>query len=220
MVDVLSRRRRRRSASSMLGAALDYAALGWPVCRGAEPASVGGRACSCDRLGCPAPGSHPTSAAWGLEASSDPTTITRWWSASPHANIILPTGHVFDVFDVPADAGVLALAQLDRAGVRVGPVATIAAQRYLFFVATRGAPDDEAEWWSCRLDCSPATVQETPGLRWHCRDSYVPAPPSPLPSGRQVTWIRAPRGGSGPVPLPDPIVVLDVLADVCGENTG
>ena len=27
--------------------------------------------------------------------------------------------------------------------------------RALFFVATRGAPADEDEWWSCRLDCEP-----------------------------------------------------------------
>ncbi len=61
----------------------------------------------------------------------------------------------------------------------------------LFFVVTRGSPADEDEWWSCGLDCEPESV--TPGLRWHCRDSFVLAPPSvygtggralaPLPAG-------------------------------------
>ncbi|MFC7326389.1 bifunctional DNA primase/polymerase [Marinactinospora rubrisoli] len=218
MADVLSRRKRRRQApSGMLDAALDYAALGWPVCRGARPDRYGPRACLCDRLGCPAPGAHPLSAAWGLEATTDPDTVARWWTASPEANIILPTGRVFDVFDVPAGAGVMALARMGRSGVSAGPVAVLDAERYLFFVATRGAPEDEDEWWSCRLDCVPETIDETPGLRWHCRDSYVLAPPSLLPSGNQAAWIRGPRDGARTVGLPDPIVVLDILADACEE---
>ncbi|HLU95283.1 bifunctional DNA primase/polymerase [Thermobifida alba] len=217
MVGVLGgrRRRRRQKPAAMIDAALEYAALGWPVCRGAHPDREGPRACTCDRLGCPAPGAHPTSAAWAMEASTDPDVIRRWWTAVPEANIILPTGRVFDVFDVPASAGVMAMAQMDRAGLRLGPVAALESQRYLFFVATR-SPIDEDEWWSCRLDCFPETVEDTPGLRWHCRDSYVPAPPSLLPSGRTADWIRSPFGGDGPVHLPDPIAVLSILADVCG----
>ncbi|GAB3206841.1 bifunctional DNA primase/polymerase [Marinactinospora thermotolerans] len=219
MVDVLSRRKRRRqTASSGLGAALEYAALGWPVCRGARPAQDNGRACACDRLGCPDPGAHPMSAAWAMEATTDPARITRWWNATPDANIILPTGRVFDVFDVPAGAGIMALARMDRAGVAAGPVAAVEARRYLFFVATR-SPVDEDEWWSCHLDCVPETVEETPGLRWHCRDSYVPAPPSRLPSGGQVAWIRSPVADGAAIALPDPIPVLDVLADACEEFT-
>ncbi|GAA3728279.1 bifunctional DNA primase/polymerase [Spinactinospora alkalitolerans] len=200
----------------MLDAALGYGALGWPVCRGAEPARRGPRACLCDRLGCPDPGAHPMSAAWGMEATTDPETITRWWAAAPDANIILPTGRVFDVFDVPAGAGVMALARMGRAGVHAGPVAAVDARRYLFFVATR-SPADEDEWWSCHLDCVPETITETPGLRWHCRDSYVLAPPSLLPSGNQAAWIRSPHDGADPVDLPDPIPVLDILADACEE---
>jgi len=160
----------------MVDAALEYAALGWPVCRGAQPNREGPRSCTCDRLGCPAPGVHPISAAWAMEASTDPDTIRRWWSATPEANIILPTGRVFDVLDVPTSAGVMAMAQMDRAGLTLGPVAVLDSERYLFFVATR-SPIDEDEWWSCRLDCFPETVEDMPGLRWHCRDSYIPAPP-------------------------------------------
>ena len=76
-------------------------------------------------------------------------------------------------------------------------------------VATRGAPEDEDEWWSCHLDCSPETLADNPGMRWHCRDSYVVAPPSVLPLGREVTWVRPPDGAS----LPDPLRVLEFLAD-------
>ncbi|WP_046471801.1 bifunctional DNA primase/polymerase [Allosalinactinospora lopnorensis] len=215
MAGVMYRRRKRRpAAGGMLEAALDYAALGWSVCRGAEPGGAGGRACGCDRMGCPDPAAHPLSAAWGLEATTSPETIRRWWTETPGANVILPTGRVFDVFDVPADAGVMALARMDRAGVNAGPVAAVDGRRYLFFVATR-SPVDEDEWWSCHLDCVPETISETPGLRWHCRDSYVLAAPSRLPSGEQAGWIRSPRSGEGITELPDPIVVLDVLADTC-----
>lgn len=200
----------------MRAAALEYAQIGWPVCRGAHPDPVGPRSCTCDRMGCPDPGTHPVSAAWAVEASTDADVINRWWDAEPEANVILPTGRVFDVFDVPAGAGILALAQMDRAGLRAGPVAVVDDQRYLFFVATR-SPIDEDEWWSCHLDCVPETVADSPGLRWHCRNSYVPAPPSALPSGGRVGWLRSPFTGEGSVDLPDPIAVLGILVDACGE---
>lgn len=151
------------------------------------------------------------SAAWAIQATTDPEVVKRWWSERPQANIILPTGRVFDVFDVPAAAGKAALQRIARDRLPVGPVAAIGEDRHLFFVATRGAPADEDEWWSCHLDCSPESITETPGMRWHCRDSYVVAPPSVLPYGRETSWIRTPDGG----PLPDPLRLLEVLSDSC-----
>lgn len=216
MADVLYRRKRRHAANSMVESALRYAKLGWPVVRGAAPGQD--RACTCDRMGCPDPAAHPVSAAWNVEASTDTDTIRRWWAANPEANVVLPTGRVFDVFDVPREAGVMALTRMGRAGVQAGPVASLES-RYLFFVATR-SPMDEDEWWSCHLDCVPEAVEDMPGLRWHCRDSFVPGAPSALASGQRVTWIRAPRDGEEAVVLPDPIVVLDILADASEEFTG
>ncbi|GAA2867843.1 hypothetical protein GCM10010517_27510 [Streptosporangium fragile] len=78
-------------------------------------------------------------------------------------------------------------------------------------MATRNTAEDEDEWWSCALDFGPSTIEEMPGLRWHCRDSYVLAPPSTLPGGASATWLRPPDGR----PLPDPLRVLDRLADAC-----
>lgn len=46
----------------------------------------------------------------------------------------------------------------------------------LLFTLTRGTPEDEDEWWPCELDCHPETADEHPGLRWHCRGSYVLVP--------------------------------------------
>ncbi|RAY15297.1 DNA primase [Actinomadura craniellae] len=202
--------RRQRARHRMIAAARDYADRGWACVPAASPMAGGDRACSCDRVGCPSPAAHPLSAAWALQATVDQAVLKRWWADQPQANIVLPTGRVFDVFDVPAAVGAAALARIEAEDLPVGPVASVGGERHLFFVATRGAPVDEDEWWSSNLDCLPETVADMPGMRWHCRDSYVVAPPSVLPYGREAAWLRAP----GRDPLPDPLRLLEVLADV------
>src|SRR6266536_667639 len=69
---------------------------------------------------------------------------------------------------------------------------------------------------SCDRICCPDSITETPGLRWHCRDSYVLAPPSRHISGHDAHWIRAPEGR----PLPDSLRILPVLVDACEEVAG
>jgi len=221
MVDVVRRRgaRGRGRAAERLAAlgdvAAQYASMGWPVCLGAHPllgkrvAMEPGRACSCDRVGCPAPGAHPESAAWQMQATVDLHVIQSWWETRPEANVILVTGRVFDVLDVPAAAGYSALEQMEAAGVTVGPVAVLGQDRMLFFVVTRGSPADEDEWWSCGLDCEPESVVE--GLRWHCRDSYVLAPPSRYAPGLASHWLRPPQVH----PLPDALRLLEYIVDAC-----
>jgi hypothetical protein len=219
MVDVVRRRRVRGRAAERhqpLGeAAAQYAAMGWPVCLGARPyrgtraEMEPGRACSCDRLGCPAPGAHPTSPAWQMQATVDLNTIHSWWETRPEANVILVTGRVFDVLDVPVAAGSAALERMQAPGTAVGPVALAGQDRMLFFVTTRGSPADEDEWWSCGLDSEPESV--VAGLRWHCRDSYVPAPPSRDASGAAARWLRSPHEH----PLPDALRLLEYLVDAC-----
>lgn len=220
MVEAVLRARRRKVHERMALAAAQYAARGWPVCAGAHPPDrqpqpeASGRACSCDRIGCPAPGAHPVSPAWQRQATADKAVIERWWTDLPQASIILATGRSFDVLDVPAAAGLLALDRIKRAGTRPGPVAMSAQDRALFFVATRAALADEDEWWSCHLDCEPETVPEATGLRWHCKDSYVLAPPSRLSNGLTARWIHEPAGE----PLPDALRLLAQLADACEET--
>ncbi len=221
MVDVVRRRGGRgrgRSAERLapLGdVAAQYAAMGWPVCIGAHPyrgtraAKEPGRACSCDRVGCPAPGAHPASAAWQMQATVDERVIQSWWEARPEANVILVTGRVFDALDVPLAAGSVALEQMEAAGVPVGPVAVLGQDRMLFFVITRGSPADEDEWWSCGFDCEPDCDVE--GLRWHCRDSYVLAPPSRYTADLAARWIRPPQEH----PLPDALRLLEYIVDAC-----
>ena len=171
-------------------------------------------ACSCDRVGCPAPGAHPLSPAWKRQATADPAVIGTWWNERPHASILLVTGRSFDVLDIPAAAGLAAVRRLERDGIRSGPVAVSAMERTLFFVATRAADGDEDEWWSCHLDCEPELLPEVTGLRWHCRDSYVVAPPSRLSNGMAARWLTEPDKQ----PLPDALRLLEVLADACEET--
>ncbi len=149
-----------------------------------------------------------------MQATVDSGTIRQWWEARPEANVILVTGRVFDVLDVPAVAGATALAAMAAAGAETGPVAVQGTERMLFFVATRGAPADEDEWWSCGLDSSPDMSTETGALRWHCRDSFVLAPPSRYGSGQDVRWVRQPAGR----PLPDALRLLEFLVDACEEE--
>lgn len=181
--------------------------------------TIRGGSCSCDRMGCPSPGAHPLSRAWQSEASADADRVARWRVQHPEANYVSPTGRTHDVLDVPADAGAAALERLLTAGTVLGPVA-VADDRYLFFTAPRTSLDDaDDEWWSCDLDCRPENVAEHPGLRWHDRGSYVPVPPSLLPSGRAAQWAHWPEDTEdGATTLPDSLVVLDVLADELADT--
>lgn len=221
MVTMMRRRGRRGAAQppALGAAAMEYAAMGWPVCQGVHPSRgmdgkrEPGRACSCDRVGCPAPGAHPVSPTWQMQATVDIETIRNWWETRPEANVMLVTGRVFDVLDVPAGPGERALARLDAAGVMTGPVAA-GSDRMLYFVMTRGAPADEEEWWSCGLDAAPDFSTQTEALLWHCRDSFVLAPPSRVRAGQDVRWVRQPAGR----PLPDALRLLEYLVDACEEE--
>ncbi|MDT3399278.1 bifunctional DNA primase/polymerase [Streptomyces sp. B1866] len=193
---------------------LAAAAAGFPLATAAHPAGYG---CSCDRVGCPTPARHPVSFAWRTQATADPEKVTQWLRAVPQANFVTATGIAHDVLDVPVEAGRLALEKLGEAGVEVGPVATstgpdLGQGRMLFFTATRGTPEDEDEWWPCELDCHPETMDEHPGLRWHCRGSYVLLPPARLPGDGRVAWLLGPER-----PLPDPLTLLEALTDACAR---
>ncbi|GHB04174.1 bifunctional DNA primase/polymerase [Streptomyces termitum] len=198
---------------------LAVAAAGLPLAPAAHPV---GYSCSCERIGCPTPARHPVSFAWQTQSTTDRAQIERWARNEPRANFVTATGMVHDVLDVPLAAGRAALERLLADGVEVGPVAespdgTGDDGRMLFFTATRGTPEDEDEWWPCELDCHPETMDEHPGLRWHCRGSYVLVPPARLPGDEDdqpaVSWVRGPEH-----PLPDPLNLLERLTDACARH--
>ncbi|GED87353.1 bifunctional DNA primase/polymerase [Streptomyces sp. 6-11-2] len=192
---------------------LAAATAGLPLAPAAHPATAYG--CSCDRVGCPTPARHPVSFAWQTQSTTDRAQIERWARHQPQANFITATGMVHDVLDVPLEAGREALERLLAEGVEVGPVTESDDGRMLFFTLTRGTPEDEDEWWPCELDCHPETMDEHPGLRWHCRGSYVLVPPARLPGDddQQVRWLRGPEHA-----LPDPLSLLEPLTDACARH--
>ena len=127
-----------------------------------------------------------------MQATVDLSVIQDWWETRPEANVILVTGRVFDVLDVPAVARAAALERLDAAGVAVGPVAVVGQERMLFFVMTRGSPADEDEWWSCR------PRQRDRRASWRaCAGTAGTAtclpPPSRDASGQAARWLRSPQ---------------------------
>ncbi|MER6539186.1 bifunctional DNA primase/polymerase [Streptomyces sp. 900105755] len=195
---------------------LAAAEAGLPLAPAAHPAP--GYGCSCDRVGCPTPARHPVSFAWQTQSTTDRAQIERWARHQPQANFITATGMSHDVLDVPLEPGLQALERLLANGVEVGPVAESDDGRLLFFTLTRGTPEDEDEWWPCELDCRPETMDEHPGLRWHCRGSYVLVPPARLPGGDgglRVHWVRGPEHA-----LPDPLSLLEILTDACARYAG
>lgn len=199
--------------AALLLAAAD---AGLPLAPAAHPAP--GYGCSCDRVGCPTPARHPVSFAWQTQSTTDRAQIERWARHQPQANFITATGMTHDVLDVPLEPGRQALERLLANGVEVGPVAESDDSRLLFFTLTRGTPEDEDEWWPCELDCRPETMDEHPGLRWHCRGSYVLVPPARLPGGDgdlRVHWVRGPEHA-----LPDPLSLLEILTDACARYAG
>lgn len=82
-------RRHRRTAPTLAGSALWYAARGHKV----FPLRPGSKK--------PHPGTHGC-----LDATTDADQIRRWWQATPEANIGLATGHTVDVIDIDGPAGV------------------------------------------------------------------------------------------------------------------
>lgn len=199
--------RRKREEPDTLAA---FVARGFAVVPAAAPSGPG---CSCSRVGCPDPGAHPLSYGWSTEASADPAQLALWRARLPGSNFAGPTGRTHDVLDVPATAGRLALSALDALGRTPGPVAVSAdGDRYHFYTAPRaGAEDDPLsdEWWPCVLDAAPETGAG-PGLRWHTRGSYVLVPPARGVSGGQAHWIHDAQAA-----LPDPLRLLEPLADAC-----
>jgi hypothetical protein len=94
--------------ADMLAAALDYVARGWSVFPCHDTATDTGR-CSCQNPDCGRnTGKHPRTLRGYLDATTDPVTVTAWWTRWPHANIGIPCGpdsiEVLD-FDVKDGAG-------------------------------------------------------------------------------------------------------------------
>jgi hypothetical protein len=149
-------------------AAQRYASHGWPVIPGAP--LVGDRF-DCGEPGCMIMACHPAAPDWESTASVDRVRIDEWWQRASHG-VLLLTGHAFDVLEVAGAAG-WHMAQEVR-----GPVAVAEPLRWMFLVQPGATLSAE--------------LREQPNVVLHGKGSWIPAPPTPLPTG-PVRWEARPR---------------------------
>ncbi|NEB77754.1 bifunctional DNA primase/polymerase [Streptomyces sp. SID14478] len=218
MREILGRRRRllsRRDSgkSDLISAALTFAtAWQWPVLPGIGLAAAGRRdgvRCACPDPECTVPGAHPFDPGL-LAATTDERMVRWWWTNRPTAPIVLATGatsgvggHAPCAVSLPAVAGARALAVLDRAEVRLGPV--IATPERLFLLVAPYSLEQLGELLYAK-DFVPGS------LRFHGEGGYIALPPSATGAG-QVRWERAPLPGSAAPWAPDVEAVVDAVVD-------
>lgn len=206
---LLSRRFGRRSAQSPgpIGAALTFATQWrWPVLPGVgldRPGRHGGVRCACPDPDCAVPGAHPLDPGL-LAATTDERMVRWWWTNRPGAPVLLATGgRAPCAVSLPAVAGARALAALDEAGVRLGPV--LATPERLFLLVAPYSLAQLGELLYAR-DWVPGS------LRFHGEGGYLALPPSETGPG-QVRWERAPLPGSAAPWVPDVEAVVDTVVD-------
>lgn len=83
-------------------AAIHYASLGWRVLPVHSASSDG---CSCGDPNCKSVGKHPRLSKWQRRASTDPETISSWWTAWPDGNIGIATGQRSGIIAIDVDVG-------------------------------------------------------------------------------------------------------------------
>lgn len=142
----------------------------------------------------PADGKVPLTAHGVKDASTDPTVVEGWWRRWPNANVAIACGapgpQVLDVDDLDAARGVLG--RLARAPA----VATARGRHFYFAGQDRGT-----------------VVLDYGELRG--QGSYVIAPPSVHPTGREYVWLLEPRAALPAVPE---LVARDGQTAGCGEH--
>ncbi|MFF0298104.1 bifunctional DNA primase/polymerase [Kitasatospora sp. NPDC004615] len=194
---------RRRTRPTALQAATEYSERwGWTLAAGSPPAHTSAR-CECAVPLCAAPNLHQR-----VGPLIAPGTGAAELAASCPADapLLLPTGHQFDVLDVPAQPGLQALVRLERMGTQIGPVLASPTGRLLLFVAPRTAerlPDllYRMGWDDASLD-----------LACHGLGSYLAAPPVALGPLGPMRWLRRPTADNPP---PEARLLLGTLAYAC-----
>ncbi|WP_411081701.1 bifunctional DNA primase/polymerase [Streptomyces sp. cmx-18-6] len=232
MREILGRRRRlrlrRKEGAARLDAALTCATVWqWPVLPGAGTAPAALRevaGCACLDPDCAVPGAHPFDPGL-LAATTDGRMVRWWWTDRPTAPVMLATGgRAPCAVSLPAAAGSRALADLDRMGLRLGPVVATPTRWSLLVAPYTLERLGELLY---AKDWVPSS------LRFHGEGGYLVLPPSEIGAGR-VHWEREPvpappaasapapvfrRGAKGGAPapaspwLPDVEAVLDALVE-------
>ncbi|MFC7480561.1 bifunctional DNA primase/polymerase [Luedemannella flava] len=160
-------------------AALRYADRDWPVLPGAF---LDRGRYSCGPM-CPTVACHPAIDGWPGDAPYERNELEQWW-ASAAFSVLFPTGTAFDVIEVPAALGTVAMRSAPP-----GPVAVNPNGHWMFFVAPGDGLRPEL---ANRVD-----------MVLHGAGSWVPAPPTYTRSGGCVGRSR-PRRSTGACRGPTP----------------
>ncbi|MFF1869877.1 bifunctional DNA primase/polymerase [Streptomyces sp. CB03911] len=190
----------------------------WEVAPGAWLIDGDGPArCSCGDPGCAAPGAHPVGDDWRGKASAGPGVVRRWWTETPQASILLPTGRSFDALDVPEVAGCLALARMERMGLQLGPVVAVPAAsgqvgRRLLFLVLPGVLAKLPEMLR-KLGWAPGRLD----LVARGEGDWIVAPPSRVGPYSFAQWARPPSSTNRWL-LPDAAELINPLAYACGRE--
>lgn len=161
---------------TMLDAALEYAARGWPVFPVYEATGVG--ACACGGSDGCSPGKHPRTKHGALDATTDRTKIGAWWKQWPSAAVGIRTGTEGGIWAVDCDLkpGRDGIAALDA----------IREQHPLPPTMTVRTGSGGLQLW---FQVAPGQVVKNsqnkiaPGIDTRGERGYVVAPPSPHASG-------------------------------------
>src|SRR5690606_23413178 len=112
------------------------------------------------------------------DATTNLAQVRAWWTATPDANIGIPTGHGFDVIDIDPPDGPLSLLELRDAGLVPEVIGKVITPRYGDHLYVRASGDGN-------------TAGLLPGIDYRGLGGYVVAPPSIGPNGVRYTWTRA-----------------------------
>lgn len=163
--------------ASVRAAAFGYANRGWRTfpCHSA----IAG-ICSCLQEGCRQVGKHPLARHGFKDATTDPKTLSRWWTSWPHANVGIATGRASGLLVIDIDSGKGGDESLRSLEETHGPlpetptVLTGGGGRHLYF----RLPDRAV----------PSRVGIVTGVDVRGDGGYVIAPPSAHRSGRPYLW--------------------------------
>jgi putative DNA primase/helicase len=160
---------------NMKNAAIDYAKRGIPVIPLHTP--VGRASCSCESEGCTNVGKHPRVKNWQKDATINLTTIEKWWSSWPDANIGLLCGKKFNVLDIDyKDSGDVSLQCLEE---KHGPLPkTVISHtgngKHILFSCTDGNISNKVGLFS--------------GIDIRANNGMIVAPPSLHHSKKRYEW--------------------------------
>lgn len=167
--------------ATILDAALDYAARGWPVL---PLHSVRDGRCSCGNRDCgKSRGKHPRTSGGFTDATTDANAIREWYRHWPDANVGIRTGaeSALVVLDIdPRNGGDESLLELER---RLGPLPptvlalTGGGGRHFYFKHPR----------TRRIACA-RNFGGFNGLDLKADGGFIVAPPSRHASGREYAW--------------------------------